>query len=110
MEFESPYTTEYSRKSRDEYQTDMDAYECKQCGFVYDTSEQVPPENATLYWVPSCPYCGKKMTSNPITEDSITIGLSTWRNDEDGELSDEWLDQIQAYARHLHGREVHEHR
>lgn len=108
MEFESPHETQYARKSREEYRTEMDEYECKRCGYVYDAKSQDPPDDATFYWVPSCPYCNAPFTSNPITETSILVGLSMYRNDEEGDLSNGWLDRIQAHARHLHGREVHE--
>ena len=110
MEFQSPYETDYSRKERDEYSTDVDDYECKMCGFFYDTMDVEVPENASIYWVASCPYCGAKMTSNPVNENRMEIGLDMLRHgtiDEDNR--EYWLNKLQAQARHLHGREVHEY-
>lgn len=105
----SPYATDYDRPSRSEYQTDLDAYQCKECGFVYDAESQDPPENASFYWVPHCPYCNSDMTANPTTEDQVAIALDMYRTD-DWDSTDKrmaYLNTIQAKARHLHGREVH---
>jgi len=96
-------------KPREEYQTDMEEYECKQCGYIYDTSEQDAPPDASFYWVPKCPYCHSKMTSTVIDEihlEAANDTLSIMKGDINEE---EWIDRMQAWARHLHGKEVHEY-
>lgn len=95
------------RKSRSEYRSDMTNYECKECGYIYNTEDQEPPEDATFHWVPCCPWCNASMTSNPVTVISIYIALDMLRGGLTESDEDRWIDKIQSRARHLHGREVH---
>lgn len=96
---------------REEYQTDMEDYECKRCGYFYNPSDITPPPSATMYWEPRCPYCKCKMTSTVI--DDIMMESANWTlntmPDDAHEKKREWIDRMQAWARHLHGKEVHEY-
>lgn len=95
-------------------------HECRRCGEEYDISEQEPPEDAGMYWVPKCPECGQDISSPEVDEEWVEICLVSYRSLRDrlqeGKLFDwedeeelrEWtetfLERIQLWARHLHGR------
>ena len=46
---------------------------CERYGNEYNYAEGEIPENATFYWVPSCPDCGAKMTCNPVTQFGLEL-------------------------------------
>lgn len=85
---------------------------CKRCGHEYNY-DQDPPEGATMYWEPKCPECNAKMTATEVTEDWILISLSTyrqwnWEKEPEGQ-KEEKINEIQLWARHLHGYETEDH-
>lgn len=89
-----------------------DEHTCRRCGLVYGAFDQDPPENATIYWEPHCPYCNAKLTANDVDAQWVQICLDSYRrhagDDEyDGEGH---LDRIQLWARCLHDRYTTEQR
>lgn len=77
---------------------------CERCGNYYNNDEIEIPEDATFYWVPSCPDCNAKMTCNPVAQIGLDIkGKCLSYEDEDYESK---VNQLQARARLFHGRLV----
>ena len=77
---------------------------CERCGNDYNHREISIPENASFYWVPSCPSCNAKMTCNPITQFGLEL-TGERLSKEDGNYESE-LDRLHARARLHHGRLV----
>lgn len=75
---------------------------CDRCGTRYRPQEQEIPENASFYWVPSCPDCGSKITANPTSQSWLNIVGSSLDSDDDSYESR--FDNLNAYARLYHGR------
>lgn len=83
--------------------TETDGYErmqsvCNRCGHV--TGHEEPPDDASVYWVPHCDYCGAKITMPPVDELVIKTRIKSYRRGHRSTFPDE----AQAWARHLHGR------
>lgn len=75
---------------------------CDRCGTEYDWQNQDPPEDATYYWVPSCPDCHSKMTANPTSASWLRIVSEGISSDE--ENYEDRIDKVNAYARLYHGK------
>lgn len=81
--------------------TEIDYIYCKKCGNEYDWYNQKPPEDATFYWVASCPICNAKMTANPVDTYWMEIINDNLEKVDDWEY---WRGKIHAQSRLWHGR------
>lgn len=77
-------------------------HECLQCGTVYD-ADQKPPAGATIYWEPHCPECNAKISAIERTPETIRVAIDVLSHIEDAADREEWLNNIQLWARYLHG-------
>lgn len=77
---------------------------CEHCGDDYDHTAVEMPEDATFYWVPSCPSCGASMTCNPISKMRLNLAGSRLNRSEDNYESQ--MESLQGKARLYHGRLV----
>ena len=75
---------------------------CERCGNEYNYGEVEIPENATFYWVPSCPDCGAKMTCNPVIQ--FGLELAGDRLDSSNEDYEEHRRRLHSRSRLYHGR------
>jgi len=69
---------------------------CKRCGEKYNWMDQDIPENASIYWVPTCPICRSKETDTPV--DSIWIEVTS------SGPTDINTERVHKHARLYHGR------
>jgi len=69
---------------------------CKRCGEEYNPDEQDIPDDASIYWVPSCPICRSKQTDTPV--DSIWMQVSC------SGPTDINTERVHKHARLYHGR------
>lgn len=81
---------------------------CSKCGTEYNNGDQEPPEDASFYWVPKCPDCNAKITTNPTNQTWLNI-ISTEIGSGDRISPDsdnyEWKrEKLHAHARLYHGR------
>lgn len=80
---------------------------CNRCGTEYDSDAQEPPEDASFYWVPSCPDCGADMTANPTDRtwlDIISTEIGGGRLTPDTDNFERRREIIHAHSRLYHGR------
>lgn len=80
---------------------------CEICGHKYDVLDVDKPEDATYYWVPSCPCCKSSMSKNPPTKLSFKIKNTHLKNDNVTEKQkEEIIREIHYSARLYHGKLV----
>jgi len=72
---------------------------CRRCGALFLWDEQPVPDDASIYWVPSCPCCGAKATATTVDK--------AWLNIIGGDSPTEPRTTVlHAQARLYHGRMV----